>query len=82
MLNIWLRVMPYLLSILSSLALCTRSRYLLEILEVFSLCLLGKQPVAPNESSSVISPLIASSPPHRAGHGYQPRKDDLVACDL
>jgi len=79
MLNISLRVMTCLLSILSALARCTRS---LEMLEVFSLCLLGKQPVAPNDSSSVIPPLIASGPPHRAGHDYRPRKDDLVACGL
>jgi len=60
---------------------CTRSQYLLEMFEVFSLCLLGKQPVAPNDSSSVIPPIVSSAP-HRAGHGYHPRKDDLVTCGL
>jgi hypothetical protein len=52
MLNISLRVMTCLLSILSAHVHGT----LLEILEVFSMCLLGKQTVAPNDSSSVIPP--------------------------
>jgi hypothetical protein len=53
-----------LLSNVSALAHYT----LLEMLDVFSLCVV-EQSVAPTSSSPVIR-LIVSSPPHRANHAY------------
>ena len=44
---------------------------LLEMVDIFNLCIVAEQYVAPTNSSPVIPP-TASSPPHRATHAFLP----------
>ena len=47
---------------------------LLEMLDVFNLCIVAQRTVAPTNSSPVIPPRASSPPPHRATHATTPRR--------